>query len=77
MSHPKMDLAYASTYEELFQKRQYLKWSDIATLYSVGKTKACEIIQAIKKVSDIAHIAGRVTISDYIAWYNQHLPKEA
>ncbi len=77
MGKPKMEPAYAATYEELFQKRQYLRAADIEKLFDVGRTKASEIIQAIKSVSDIAHISGRVTVSDYVAWYNQYLPKEA
>lgn len=70
-----MEPAYAATYEELFQKRQYLRAADIMRLYDVGRSKASEIIKAIKTVSDIAHIAGRVTVSDYVAWYNHYLPK--
>ena len=77
MNKPKMEPVYAATYEELYQKRQYLNVGDIMNLFGVGKDKAYDIIKAIKSVSDIAQIAGRVTVSDYAAWYNQHLPQGA
>ena len=76
MNKPKMELAYASTYEELFQKRQFLNAQDIRNLFGVGRDKAYEIIKAIKSVSDIARISGRVTVSDYVKWYNQYTPQE-
>lgn len=74
MDKPKMDPVYAATYEELFEKRQYLRATDIMRLFDVGRTKASEIIKSIKLVSDIAHVKGRVTVSDYVAWYNRYLP---
>lgn len=57
-------------YKSLFETRQYLNKTDIKRLFDVGDTKASSIIQSIKAVSDIAHIAGRVTVSDYNRWYN-------
>ena len=34
-----------------------------------------ELIKAIKSVSDIAGIRGKVTTSDYMAWYNMYHKK--
>lgn len=61
---------------DLFSTPQYLRSSDIMKLFGVGATKASSIIRSIKSVSDVAGISGRVTVSDYIAWYNRYLQKK-
>lgn len=41
---------------------------DIMEMFSVKQTKASELIQAIKSVSDITGITGRVHKLDYEKW---------
>lgn len=59
--------------EELFEKPQYLGTEDMMKLFDCGYSKACNIIVAIKSVSDRAKIKGKVTLSDYEAWYKRQL----
>ena len=61
--------------EELLSKRQFLNTADIRQMFDCGTNKAGEIIKAIKSVSDIAGIRGKVTTSDYMAWYNMYHKK--
>lgn len=61
----------------LIQTQQFLDWKDIQRMYQCGRNKALSLIRSIKSVSDIAELQGKVTISDYEAWYNQSPKKEA
>ena len=49
---------------------------DIMNMFKCGVDKAMAIIRAIKSVSDIAGIKGKVTITDYSAWYNRPIKKD-
>lgn len=57
---------------ELLKKQQFLSAADIQKMFDCGRGKAYQIIRGIKSVSDIAHLSGKVTVSDYLAWYNQY-----
>ncbi len=59
------------TKREIFETPQYLDYLDIMDLFKCGRDKALSIIRAIKSVSNIAGIKGKVTISDYEFWYNK------
>ena len=63
------------TKEVLKKKRQFLNTQDIRDMFDCGTHKACHIITAIKSVSDIAGIRGKVTLSDYDAWFNKYRNK--
>lgn len=56
--------------EELFEKPQYLGVEDICKIFNCNYAKACNIIRAIKSVSDRTKLKGKVTVTDYEAWYN-------
>lgn len=56
---------------DLLQKRQFLSVTDLMGMFGCGRTKATAILKGIKSVSDIASLAGKVTVSDYLAWYYQ------
>lgn len=49
---------------------------DIANRFHCCESKARGIIRAIKTISDIAGFAGRVTETDFQAWFNSPLKKE-
>lgn len=56
--------------EELLEKPQYLGVEDIKKMFDCGTNRACAIICAIKSVSDRTKLKGKVTVTDYEAWYN-------
>lgn len=43
---------------------------DIMKMFECGADKAMAIIRAIKNVSNIANLKGKVTVTDYQAWLN-------
>lgn len=45
--------------------------ADVQEMFGVGRNKALTIMRSIKQVSDIAHIKGKCTLSDYTAWYKR------
>lgn len=53
-----------------------LDYIDIMNRFNCCESKARGIIRAIKTVSDIAKLAGRVTETDFQAWYTSPLKKE-
>jgi hypothetical protein len=59
------------TKQEILENTQMLDRSDIEKIFNCKRNKALEIIQMIKKVSNIANFKGRVTVSDYEAWINR------
>lgn len=59
------------TREEILNK-EVLKNSDIQALLEVKKTKASEVINAIKHTSNILDIRGIVHIKDYLAYVNRN-----
>lgn len=59
------------TKQELLSTPQYLGVEDIRKMFNCGRSKAEALIRGIKSVSDIAAMKGRVTISDYLRWYNR------
>ena len=59
--------------DELMNRAQFLDVQDIMKLFACGRGVAYKRIQEIKAVSDILRLRGKVTISDYEAWYNSPL----
>ena len=52
-----------------------LDYIDIMQMFHCGESKARGIIIAIKTISDITGFAGRVTETDFQAWFNSPLKK--
>lgn len=46
---------------------------DIMNMFHCGVDKAMAILRAIKSVSNIADMKGKVTVTDYQAWLNRPL----
>ena len=44
---------------------------DIMNMFHCGVDKAMAILRAIKSVSNIADMKGKVTVTDYQAWLNK------
>lgn len=57
------------TKESLLNKPQFLSVSDIEKMYDCCNDLAQKVIREIKSVSNRANLKGKVTISDYLAWY--------
>lgn len=57
----------------LIRTQQFLDWRDIQMMYQCGRGKALSILRSVKSVSDIAGLKGKVTVSDYEAWYNHNV----
>ena len=57
-------------------EKAYLDHIDIMNLFGCGKDRAYAIIRSIKSYSDILGLAGKVTKTDYEAWYNRPLKKD-
>lgn len=60
------------TKEELMNTPQFLDNIDIMNIFKCARNKALGIMRMIKSFSDIAGIKGKVTITDYEAWYNRN-----
>jgi len=58
---------------ELMTSRQYLAVKDIAKIFNCSNGTAQRIMRQIKAHSDIAKIKGKVTTTDYEAWFNRPL----
>lgn len=56
---------------ELMTNRQYLAVKDIAKIFDCSNGTAQRVMREIKAYSDIAKIKGKVTITDYEAWFNR------
>ena len=54
-------------------EKKFYDHLDIMNMFGCGKDRAYAIIRAIKTVSDIAKLAGKVTISDFDKWFNMPL----
>jgi hypothetical protein len=57
------------------QGNYMLDYIDIMQMFHCGESKARGIIRAIKTISDITGFAGRVTETDFQAWFNSPLKK--
>ena len=55
------------------EEKQFYNSADIMKMFQCGKSKAFSIIRSIKSVSDIVGLSGKVTKTDYLAWYNSPL----
>lgn len=55
------------------EDKQFYNCADIMKMFQCGKNKAFSIIRSIKSVSDIAGMPGKITKTDYMAWYNSPL----
>ena len=64
------------TKQELLETPQCLDYLDVMKIFKCGRDKALSIIRSIKSFSDIAGVSGKVTTSDYQAWFNQRRAKE-
>ncbi|MCM1043328.1 MAG: hypothetical protein NC350_03870 [Corallococcus sp.] len=64
------------TKQEILTKRQFLDKHDIMQIFECGRSKAEGIIRSIKSVSDKLMIKGKVTVSDYNAWYGLYGSKQ-
>lgn len=49
---------------------------DIMNMFNCGADKAMAIIRSIKSVSDSLKIKGKVTTTDYEAWFNRPIKKD-
>lgn len=54
---------------EILTNRQFLNVADIMQVFDCSRGKAQSIIRAIKSVSDIAQLKGKVTVTDYEKWF--------
>lgn len=52
------------------EKKLFYDSADIMNMFEVGKDRAYAIIRSIKTCSDIMHISGKVTVSDFDKWFN-------
>lgn len=50
---------------------------DIMNMFHCGVDKAMAIIRSIKSVSDSLKIKGKVTTTDYEAWFNRPIKKDS
>lgn len=64
------------TKEELMSRAQFLDVADIMKLFACGRDSAYKKLREIKSVSDILGVRGKVTITDYEAWYNRPIVKK-
>ncbi len=55
------------------EDKQFYDYIDIMRIFQCGRDRAFSIIRSVKSVSDIAGLSGKVTKTDYIAWYNAPL----
>lgn len=51
-------------------EKMFYDYVDIMNMFGCGRDRAYAIIRAIKSVSDIAKLAGKVTITDFEKWFN-------
>ena len=56
---------------EIMTSRQYLAVGDLAKIFDCSHGTAERIMRQIKSYSDIAKIKGKVTTTDYEAWFNR------
>lgn len=56
---------------ELMTSRQYLAVKDLEKIFDCSRGTAERIMRQIKAYSDIAQIKGKVTTTDYEAWFNR------
>ena len=61
--------------EKLFNGKAYADKEDFKREFNCGTDKAISIIRAIKSISNIANIKGRVVETDVILWLNLPLNK--
>ena len=61
---------------EILTERQFLTAEDLQKAYACGRDTARRLIRQIKAISDIAKIKGKVTVTDYDAWFNFNNAKE-
>lgn len=62
------------------EEKLFYDYIDIMNMFQVSRDKAYAIIRSIKTCSDIMHISGKVTVSDFDKWYNmprQEIKKES
>mgnify|MGYP007002644732 CR=1 FL=1 len=52
------------------EKKLFYDYLDIMEMFEEGKDRAYAIIRSIKTCSDIMHISGKVTVSDFDKWFN-------
>lgn len=64
------------TKEEIMSRAQFLNVKDMMILFACGRDTAYKRLREIKSVSDILHVRGKVTLTDYEAWYNRPIAKQ-
>ncbi len=57
------------------EEKLFYDYIDIINMFQASRDKAYSIIRSIKTCSDIMHISGKVTVSDFDKWYN--MPRQA
>lgn len=60
---------------EILKSRQFLAVKDIATIFDCSPGTAQRVMREIKAYSDIAKIKGKVTTTDYEAWFNRPIAR--
>ncbi|MDE6442367.1 MAG: hypothetical protein K2L12_06430 [Clostridia bacterium] len=55
---------------DILTDRQFLNTADLQKIFDCGTCTAQRIMREIKAKSDIAKLKGKVTVTDYEAWYN-------
>ena len=58
---------------EILTNRQYITVKDLEQIFACGRSTAERVMRQIKAHSDIARIKGKVTTTDYEAWFNRPL----
>lgn len=56
---------------EILTSRQYLSVKDLEKIFDCSRGTAERVMRQIKAYSDIAMIKGKVTTTDYEAWFNR------
>lgn len=56
--------------QDLFERPQFLTVADLSKIFDCGTSSAQRIMRNIKSVSDITGMKGKITVSDYEAWFS-------
>lgn len=67
----KGDSTYLHSKEELLKSKQVLNKDDIMQMLEVSENTAYMVIRSIKAYSDSLGVAGKILVSDYLAWNNR------
>ncbi len=62
---------------EILTNRQYISIKDLERIFDCSRGTAERVMRQIKAYSDIARIKGKVTTTDYEAWFNRPIAQRS